>query len=105
MHVHACFAVHVFARSLRGDAHYTRMQYVLRDGRNMSRDWQGKRKENKLKRSEHHTVQSLDITVHLHRHATNTMLKEARQQQVHHKEHFLAMQAMQDRREFERVLK
>lgn len=32
------------------------------------------------------------------------MLITARHQQIQHKEHFLAMQAMQDRMEFERVL-
>jgi hypothetical protein len=33
------------------------------------------------------------------------MLIKARNQQVQHKEHFLAVQAAQDRKEFERVLK
>lgn len=36
---------------------------------------------------------------------TEDMLIKARHQQVRHKEHFLAMQSMQDRKEFERVLK
>ena len=33
------------------------------------------------------------------------MLKNAREVQVHNKEHFLAVQAQRDRAEFERVLK
>lgn len=33
------------------------------------------------------------------------MLIEARQEQIHHKEHFLAVQAQRDREEFERVLR
>ena len=35
---------------------------------------------------------------------TGRMLIEARQNQVRHKEHFLAVQAQRDRAEFERVL-
>ena len=39
-----------------------------------------------------------------HRRETMSMLKQARHQQVKHKEHFAALQARQDRMEFERVL-
>ena len=35
---------------------------------------------------------------------TNTSLREAREEQVHTKEHFCAVQAQRDREEFERVL-
>ena len=40
-----------------------------------------------------------------HRAATEDMLIKARQDQIHHKEHFLAVQAQRDREEFERVLR
>lgn len=36
---------------------------------------------------------------------TEQMLIKARQDQIHHKEHFLAVQAQRDRDEFERVLR
>lgn len=36
---------------------------------------------------------------------TEMMLKNAREQQIRNKEHFLAVQAQRDRSEFERVLK
>ena len=41
----------------------------------------------------------------MHRSSTERMLIEARQDQIHHKEHFLAVQAQRDREEFERVLR
>ena len=39
------------------------------------------------------------------RSSTEQMLIKARQDQIHHKEHFLAVQAQRDREEFERVLR
>ena len=37
--------------------------------------------------------------------AMEQMLIQARQDQIHHKEHFLAVQAQRDREEFDRVLR
>ena len=36
---------------------------------------------------------------------TEDMLKKARENQITHKEHFLAVQAQRDRAQFERILK
>lgn len=44
-------------------------------------------------------------TFSLPRAETERMLIEARQEQIHHKEHFLAVQAQRDRDEFDRVLR
>ncbi|KAL5500388.1 hypothetical protein EMCRGX_G011941 [Ephydatia muelleri] len=52
------------------------------------REWRRKEKEEAEKKAE-----------------TNTSLCEAREQQVHTKEHFFAVQAQRDREEFERVLR
>ena len=44
-------------------------------------------------------------TPHPHRAATEQMLIAARNEQIRHKEHFLAVQNKRDRDEFERVLR
>ncbi len=55
-----------------------------------------------------HIQTHIHTNTHTYKHTrctTEKMLISSRNQQVQHKEHFLALQAMQDREEFERVLK